>query len=101
MAKKNKIRSMRFSDEIIEMIESQQGENFSQKFENLVTRCMWELPNKERDLRRVEQQLDKQRHELQKMQTKISRYQEKLKTFDQLFDHLDRTFDELCRQGQL
>lgn len=97
MAKKNNIRSMRFSDEIIEMIESQQGENFSQKFENLVTRCMWELPNKEKDLRRVEQQLDKQRHELQRMQSKVYRYQEKLKTFDQLFDLLSKNFNDLSK----
>ena len=101
MAKKSNIRSMRFSDDVIEMIESQQGENFSQKFENLVTRCMWELPAKERELRRVDQQIDKQLHELQRLKMKISRYQEKLRTFDQLFDRLDLTFDELSRSYQL
>ena len=50
MAKKNNIRSIRFSDEIIEMIESQAGETFTAKFEALVTRCMWELPKKEKEL---------------------------------------------------
>ena len=44
MAKKNNIRSIRFSDEMIEAIESQTGETFTAKFEALVTRCMWELP---------------------------------------------------------
>lgn len=100
MAKKNN-RNIRLSDEIVEMIERQQGQNFTQKFENLVTRCMWELPNKERELRRVEQQLDKQRNELKKLQTKVFRYQEKLRTFDQLFDCLSQTFDELSKQGIL
>lgn len=100
MPKRNN-RNIRLSDEIVEMIESQQGQNFTQKFENLVTRCMWELPNKERELRRVEQQLDKQRNELKKLQTKVFRYQEKLRTFDQLFDCLSQTFDELSKQGIL
>lgn len=67
MAKKNNIRSMRFSDEIIEMIESQQGENFSQKFENLVTRCMWELPQKEKQLADIEKQIDAKRQELHQL----------------------------------
>ena len=49
MAQKSNIRSMRFSDEIIQMIESQAGETFTAKFEALVTRCMWELPQKEQE----------------------------------------------------
>lgn len=69
MARKNNIRSMRFSDEVIEMIESQQGENFSQKFENLVTRCMWELPRKEEELKRLDKEIDDKRAELRKIST--------------------------------
>lgn len=65
MAKKNNLRYMRFSDEIIEMIESQQGENFSQKFENLVTRCMWELPKKEQELQRLNEEIDAKCRQLQ------------------------------------
>lgn len=44
---KTNIRSMRFSDTMIEMIEAQAGDTFTAKFEALVTRCMWELPKKE------------------------------------------------------
>lgn len=57
MARKNNIRSMRFSDDVIEMIESQQGRNFSEKFENLVTRCMWELPEKERRIAELDKEI--------------------------------------------
>lgn len=49
MAKGN-IKTVRLSDELLEMIESQAGENFTAKFEALVTRCMRELPKKEREL---------------------------------------------------
>lgn len=101
MAKKDNLKCIRLSDEMVEVIETQQGQNFSQKFENLVTRCMWELPAKERDLRRVDQQLNKKRNELIKMQARVAHYQERLKTFDQLFDYLSNTFDELSRSHLL
>ena len=44
MAQKNNIRSIRFSDELAELIDRQVGRTFTEKFENLVTRCVWELP---------------------------------------------------------
>lgn len=67
MAKKNNIRSIRFSDEMIEMIESQAGDSFTAKFEALVTRCMWELPKKERELKQVQKDIDYQREKLKKI----------------------------------
>ena len=36
---KNNIRSVRFSDEMIEIINQQVGENFTQKFERMVYNC--------------------------------------------------------------
>lgn len=72
MAKKNNIRSMRFSDEIIEMIESQTGSNFSEKFENLVTRCMWELPAKEKQLKVLDRKIEEQGQRLLELRKKVS-----------------------------
>ena len=70
MARKNNIHSMRFTDDMMEMIEAQSGENFSQKFENLVTRCMWELPEKEKQLANIEKEIEKKRKELDKLGSK-------------------------------
>ena len=67
MARKSNIRSMRFSDDIIEMIESQQGRNFSEKFENLVTRCMWELPEKEKQIAELDKEIKKRQAKLEKL----------------------------------
>ena len=53
MAQKNNIRSIRFSDELAELIDRQVGRTFTEKFENLVTRCVWELPEKEKELERL------------------------------------------------
>lgn len=47
MANKSNIRSIRFSDDLAELIDRQNGETFTAKFENLITRCVWELPRQE------------------------------------------------------
>ena len=67
MAKKNNIRSIRFSDEMIEMIESQAGESFTAKFEALVTRCMWELRNKEKELKAIQEQINYKKNQLSRI----------------------------------
>lgn len=42
---KNNIRSVRFSDEMIEIINQQVGDNFTQKFERMVYNCyMMSIP---------------------------------------------------------
>lgn len=56
---KNNIRSVRFSDELIEIIDQQIGENFTQKFERLVYNCYMLLPEKERQLREMEARYQK------------------------------------------
>lgn len=72
MAKKNNIRSIRFSDEMIEMIESQAGETFTAKFEALVTRCMWELPKKEQELEYIQKQITQRRQQLSRLGQKVN-----------------------------
>lgn len=67
MAGKNNIRSIRFSDEMAELIDRQQGDTFTQKFENLVTRCVWELPEKEKELEQLEAKIKEKRKQLQEM----------------------------------
>lgn len=67
MAGKNNIRSIRFSDEMAEVIDHQQGDTFTQKFENLVTRCVWELPEKEKELEQLEAKIKEKRKQLQEM----------------------------------
>ena len=76
MAGKPNIRSIRFSDELAELIDRQAGNTFTEKFENLVTRCVWELPQKEAELERLEEKIQQERKrlaELQKRRTKLER----------------------------
>ena len=69
MVTKNNIRSIRFSDDIAELIERQQGKNFNQKLENLITRCVWELPAKEERLAQLEKRIQEKQKQLQQMTT--------------------------------
>ena len=64
MANKSNIRSMRFSDDIAALIESQPGSTFTQKFENLVTRCYFELPQRKEELKAIEKQINQERNNL-------------------------------------
>lgn len=70
MAKKSNIRSIRFSDEMMEIIESQPGETFTAKFEALVFRCIQELPKKEQELAGIQERIDYNRKQLYRIQQK-------------------------------
>lgn len=67
MAQKNNIRSIRFSDELAELIDRQAGRTFTEKFENLVTRCVWELPQREAEIKRLDKEISRKRKQLQQM----------------------------------
>ena len=67
MATKNNIRSIRFSDELAELIEQQQGRSFTDKFETLITRCVWELPARTSELEQLEKRIQEKREQLRKM----------------------------------
>ena len=67
---KNNIRSIRFSDNLAELIDQQVGQTFTKKFENLVTRCAWELPQKEAELERLQVQIEAERQRLRELEQK-------------------------------
>ena len=67
MAGKGFIRSIRFSEELAELIDRQAGNSFTEKFEGLITRCVWELPQKEEELKQLQEQIDERRKELKEL----------------------------------
>lgn len=68
MPGKPNIRSIRFSDDMAELIDRQAGSTFTEKFENLITRCVWELPRKEEELKRIQEQINEERQRLYRIQ---------------------------------
>lgn len=64
---KGHIRSIRISDNMAALIEQQAGNNFTEKWENLVTRCVWELPEKERRIKNMMDLAEKKEREIKEL----------------------------------
>lgn len=98
MAAKNNIRSIRISDDILELIEQQAGNNFTEKWENLVTRCVWELPKKERQLESINEQIKKKQQMMAEASSRYARMINQLGELEQRMYQLDyaigRALDE-------
>lgn len=90
MAKKNNIRSIRISDDIAALIEQQAGNNFTEKWENLVTRCIWELPHKEQELAAIQQQIDFAKSKLRNLETERKRLTEISHTIHIAHNYMER-----------
>lgn len=89
MASKSTIRSMRFSDEILSIIDSQEGENFTEKFEGLIYKCHLELPAKLAQIAAAEDRIKslyEQEHKLRKMTSDL---RNKLNNCYSTLDYMD------------
>lgn len=69
---KNNIRSVRFSDEMIEIINQQIGDNFTQKFERMVYNCYMLLPEKQRQLEKLESDIRLRRRDLEDLSNRYN-----------------------------
>ncbi len=87
MAGKPNIRSIRFSDELAELIDRQVGNSFTEKFENLVTQCVWELPQKEAELKRLEEKIQQERKRLAELQKRRTRLERIMQSIQQNLDY--------------
>lgn len=96
MAQKNNIRSIRFSDELAELIDRQVGRTFTEKFENLITRCVWELPQKEKQLEDIQKRIDRERQRLYDLQ----RATEQLRMLENDLASAKRSFQIIERRAK-
>ena len=69
---KNNIRSVRFSDEMIEIINQQVGDNFTQKFDRMVYNCYMLLPEKQRQLEKLESDIRLRRRDLEDLSNRYN-----------------------------
>ena len=98
MASKNNIRSMRFSDTMIEMIEAQVGDTFTAKFEALVTRCMWELPTKEAELAKYERWIEEEREKYKRLAETARAYEQALNNMKWDMQRLTRAIEQAVKE---
>lgn len=94
MATKNNIRSIRFSDELAELIDRQIGDTFTQKFENLVTKCVWELPKKKMELQNINEQIYNKRTQLGRMSTTAENYAKALREIEESLFRMSKALAE-------
>ena len=95
---KNNIRSIRFSDDLAELIDRQVGDTFTKKFENLITRCVYELPKKEEEIRRLDTMIERKRQELRAMQEKYSQMSYTLNRIEPQIRSLEAAIGRELRQ---
>lgn len=100
MANKTNIRSIRFSDEMAELINQQIGDNFTEKFENLIRQCVWEAPAAERkvkileaEIRRKQEQFEKLRHQHVDLRNHLVEMELKMEALDKVISKAIAMFD--------
>jgi hypothetical protein len=91
---KNNIRSVRFSDEMIEIINQQVGDNFTQKFERMVYNCYMLLPEKQAQADRLDMLIKDKREALNKLQDRYYTGVHFLNALEARLRDLNRLFDE-------
>lgn len=66
MAKTN-VRSFRFDDEVLKIIEGFEGDNCSDKFDRIVRHCFMAVPEAQRQLDDLETQIKNKKKELKRI----------------------------------
>lgn len=97
MAGKSNIRSMRFSDEILTLIEEQPGETFTAKFEWLVMRCVKELPAKEAELAKYDRWIQEEREKYKRLAETARAYERALDNMKWNIQHLTWAIEQAAK----
>ena len=98
MAKKNNLKSVRLSDQVMDYVINFEGEGFNQKFENLVLFCMKQEEIKKQKIAFLDQQIVKQYKKLDALRqliSKISAVSEALLDLEWRTNDLSALMDEL------
>ncbi len=87
---KNIVKTIRLNDEILEAIEGQIGDTFTQKFEAMVTRCMWEFPAKEAQIKQLDKQIAEKRKKLYEMNDQAGKLSATLRDLTSRIQNLEQ-----------
>lgn len=98
---KNNIRSIRFSDELAELIDQQIGDTFTEKFENLITRCVWELPKKEKELEKITTQIKAEEERLREIRARYLKMENTILKIERECRMLETAVSEEVRKWEL
>ena len=90
--------TVRLNEDVIELIERQQGETFTQRFENLVTRCVWELPQVEKQLTSYREKVKREQRQLSKLSGEVGQYRQLMMQLDQKLGSLEKLIDASMKE---
>ncbi len=93
---KNNIRSIRFSDELLEIINNQVGDNFNQRFERLVYNCYMLLPKREQQLKTLDDQIARRRRELEDLANRYNSAAGCLRSLEYQLRDIQRQLSDLA-----
>lgn len=82
---KSNSRSFRYSDEVKNILEQQEGDSLNAKFENLILYCFWQLPKIKKEIK----SLEKRKAELQKDISVCSEKLREINSFKVLTDRIE------------
>ena len=94
MATKSNIRSMRFTNEILSLIEEQPGETFTAKFEWLVMHCIKELPEKEKQLAYIKDRTEAESRRLKELSADVYKFRRILDNLNMQAQRLEQALEE-------
>lgn len=100
---KNNIRSIRFSDELAALIDQQVGDTFTQKFENLITRCVWEVPAAEKRLEQVQEEIKRERqrlYDLQRATEQLRMLENNIRSAQRYFQIVERRAKQIAKAAE-
>mgnify|MGYP004572734357 FL=1 len=98
MAKKNNLKSVRLSDQVMDYVINFEGDGFNQKFENLVLFCMEQEETKKQRITLLDQQIAKQYkklYALQQLSSEIGDVRRALTHLERQANDLSELMDEL------
>ena len=98
MAKKNNLKSIRLSDQVMDYVINFEGDGFNQKFENLVLFCMEQEESKKQRITLLDQQIAKQYkklYALQQISSEIGDVRRALTHLERQANDLSELMDEL------
>ena len=98
MAKKNNLKSIRLSDQVMDYVINFEGDGFNQKFENLVLFCMEQEESKKQRITLLDQQIAKQYkklYALQQLSSEIGDVRRALTHLERQANDLSELMDEL------
>ena len=100
MAKKNNLKSVRLSDQVMDYVINFEGDGFNQKFENLVLFCMEQEESKKQRITLLDQQIAKQYkklYALQQISSEIGDVRRALTHLERQANNLSELMDELLK----